>query len=205
MFAKWIQSLPRPAAAHQPVGERGALGDAHAALPAHDRVPLAGGPHRPRDGRRGREGDAADARVYRDFAEDWMAMPGHHGPQDRQPRSSPARCDTYCIEAHDAGQQGAAGRHLAQPRAELRQGLRRHVPERRPAGGNTSGTPSWGVSTRLIGAHRHDPLRRRGPGAAAAARAHAGRDRADLQGGGAGHGAGRDGPDREGPLQGRPA
>ena len=42
------QELSRPAAAHQPVGQRGALGDAHAAVPAHRRVPLAGGPHRPR-------------------------------------------------------------------------------------------------------------------------------------------------------------
>ena len=41
--------LSRPAAAHQPVGQRRALGDAHAAVPAHDRVPLAGGPHRARD------------------------------------------------------------------------------------------------------------------------------------------------------------
>ena len=44
--------LPRPAAADQPVGQCRALGDAHAAVPAHRRIPLAGGPHRPR--RRGR-------------------------------------------------------------------------------------------------------------------------------------------------------
>ena len=47
-IAKWIQSLPRPAAAAQPVGQRGALGAAATALPAHHRVPLAGGPHRSR-------------------------------------------------------------------------------------------------------------------------------------------------------------
>ena len=40
--------LSRPAAADQPVGQRGALGDAHAAVPAHHGVPLAGGPHRAR-------------------------------------------------------------------------------------------------------------------------------------------------------------
>ncbi len=40
--------LSRPAAADQPVGERRALGDAHAPVPAHRRVPLAGGPHRAR-------------------------------------------------------------------------------------------------------------------------------------------------------------
>ena len=57
--------LSRPAAAHQPVGQRRALGDAHAAVPAHDRVPLAGGPHRARDARGGRRGDDADARRLR--------------------------------------------------------------------------------------------------------------------------------------------
>ncbi len=40
--------LPRPAAAHQPVVQRRPLGDAHAAVPAHGGVPLAGRPHRPR-------------------------------------------------------------------------------------------------------------------------------------------------------------
>ena len=30
--------------------------------------------------------------VYRDFAEDWMAMPVITGPEDRRARSSPARC-----------------------------------------------------------------------------------------------------------------
>ena len=42
------QVVPRPAAEAEPVGQRDALGDAHASLPAHLRVPLAGGPHRPR-------------------------------------------------------------------------------------------------------------------------------------------------------------
>ena len=40
--------LPRPAAAAQPVGQRRALGAAAPALPADERVPLAGGPHRAR-------------------------------------------------------------------------------------------------------------------------------------------------------------
>ncbi len=41
--------LPRPAAAHQPVGQRDALGNAPPPFPAHRRIPLAGRPHRPRD------------------------------------------------------------------------------------------------------------------------------------------------------------
>ena len=51
--------LSRPAAAHQPVGQRRALGDAHAAVPAHRRVPLAGGPYRARRPRRRDGRDAA--------------------------------------------------------------------------------------------------------------------------------------------------
>ena len=43
--------LPRPAAAAQPVGQRRAVGAAAAAVPAHHRVPLAGGPHRARHAR----------------------------------------------------------------------------------------------------------------------------------------------------------
>ena len=47
-MAKWVQELPGPAAAAEPVGQRRPLGAAHPAVPALERVPLAGGPHRPR-------------------------------------------------------------------------------------------------------------------------------------------------------------
>ena len=66
------QVLARPAGADQPVGERGPLGEGDAAVPAHDRVPLAGGPHPPRDRRGGAGRDTQDAR--------------------RLPRASPRRC-----------------------------------------------------------------------------------------------------------------
>ena len=52
MYAKWIQSwrdLPDP---DQPVGECRPLGEGDAPVPAHDRVSVAGRPHRARDGRR---------------------------------------------------------------------------------------------------------------------------------------------------------
>ena len=52
--------LPRSAAAHQPVVQRGALGDAHAAVPAHGGVPVAGGPHRPRHAAGGGGRDETD-------------------------------------------------------------------------------------------------------------------------------------------------
>ena len=61
MYAKWVQLLARPPDPHQPVGQRRALGEGDAALPAHHRVPLAGGPHPPRDRGRGGGGDPQDA------------------------------------------------------------------------------------------------------------------------------------------------
>ena len=72
--------LSGPAAALQPVGQRRPLGDAAAPVPAHDRVPLAGGAHRPR-----RPADEAweetlrMLEVYREVAEDVMAIPVHTG------------------------------------------------------------------------------------------------------------------------------
>ena len=41
--------LSRPAAPHQSMVQRGAMGDANALVSPHDRVPLAGGPHGARD------------------------------------------------------------------------------------------------------------------------------------------------------------
>ncbi len=49
--------LPRPPGTHQPVGQRGSVGDANPPVPPHDRVPLAGGAHGPRHGSRGGGGD----------------------------------------------------------------------------------------------------------------------------------------------------
>ena len=45
--------VARSAHPHQPVGQRRALGEGDAPLPAHHRVPLAGRAHRARDGRGG--------------------------------------------------------------------------------------------------------------------------------------------------------
>ncbi len=49
--------LPRPADPCQPVGQRGEVGDAHEAVPAYRRIPVAGGSHGPRNSRRGDRGD----------------------------------------------------------------------------------------------------------------------------------------------------
>ncbi len=59
--------LPRLARADQSVEQRGALGTAHQAFPAHARIFLAGGPHRPRHRRRSRSRNAPDARRLHRF------------------------------------------------------------------------------------------------------------------------------------------
>ena len=51
--------VSRSADSDQPMGQRGALGDAHAAVSAHDGIPLARRAHGPCDGGRGRRGNAA--------------------------------------------------------------------------------------------------------------------------------------------------
>ena len=78
--------LPRPAAAAQPVGQRRALGAAPAPLPAHHRVPLAGGPHRARHARttRARTPSASCTRSTRTSWSNVLAMPVVVGLQDRE-------------------------------------------------------------------------------------------------------------------------
>ena len=73
--------------------------NAHAPLPPHDGVPLAGGPHGPRH--RGRGGSEKTFRmldVYADFAENVMAVPVFTGEKTDE-REVRRRGATYCIEA----------------------------------------------------------------------------------------------------------
>ena len=83
------QELSRPAAADQPVGQRRALGDAHAPVPAHDGIPLAGGAHRARRPRRCHGRDAEDARglsrVRRERAGDARRSPARSPPTSVSP------------------------------------------------------------------------------------------------------------------------
>ena len=58
-YKNWIQSYRDLPLLDQPVVQRRPLGDAHPAVPAHGRVPLAGRAHRPRHPGGGRGGDAA--------------------------------------------------------------------------------------------------------------------------------------------------
>ena len=65
-FSRWIKQLSRPAAADQPMGQCGALGNAPAPVPAHHRIPLAGRPYRPCH--RGRSGRRDHARCWKSIA-----------------------------------------------------------------------------------------------------------------------------------------
>ncbi len=116
--------LSRPAAALQPVGERRALGAPAAPVPADDRVPVAGGPHRARDARGGVGGDPPHARGLSAGrrGRDGDARP--HGPEDRE-RAIPRRGRDVHDRGADARPQGAAVRDVALPGHELREGLRR--------------------------------------------------------------------------------
>ena len=81
-FARWITQPSRPAAADQPVGQCGALGDAPAPVPAHHRIPLAGRPYRPcQRGRSASRRPRKMLEVYRAFAEDDA---GHAGDRRRE-------------------------------------------------------------------------------------------------------------------------
>ena len=121
------QLLPRPAAAAEPVGERGPLGAAPAPLPAHQRVPLAGGPHRPCERRRRRRLRPADPprRLPR--------LPRRHpgaaalpGPQDR--RGALRRRDQHDgLRGDHARPQSAAAGDQPRARPELRPRLRHHL------------------------------------------------------------------------------
>ena len=169
--------VARPAGAHQPVGQRRALGESDAALPAHDRVSVAGRAHRPRDRSRGAGGDAEDARRLQGVRRE-RARDARHGRPEEQQREVCRRVQDVFHRSADGRRAGAAGRHLAQPRTELRQGLRDSLPGTRQG-------PAVRVDDlvgRLDASDRrrhHDPRRRQRPDPAAEDRALPGGDRAD--------------------------
>ncbi len=66
----------------QPVGQRGALGTSHPTVPAHHRVPLAGGPHLSSDRQRGSGGGRHDARLLPRAHRGMAGHPGYQGPED---------------------------------------------------------------------------------------------------------------------------
>ena len=167
----------------QPVGQRRALGDAHAPVPPHGRIPVAGGAHRPRDARGGdRRGHEDDKRLQ-------GVRRAIHGPaRDRGPQVAQRTVRRRRGHAHDrgadAGRQGVAERYVALSGAEFRQGVRRAVHQQ----GGQARIRVGHVVGRLDppdGSAHHGPFGQQRAGAAAGARADPGGARPDLQGRGA--------------------
>ena len=61
--------------------------------------------------------------LYKDFAENELAMPVIDGPEERQ-REVRRRVEDLLDRGADGRRPRAAGRHVAQPRTELREGVR---------------------------------------------------------------------------------
>ena len=78
-------------------------------------------------------GDAADARRLQGLRRDRAGDAGHRRPEDREREVRRRRPDLFDRGA-DARRPRAAGRHVAQPRAELREELRHQVPGARQVG-----------------------------------------------------------------------
>ena len=171
--------LSRSADPDQSMGERRALGAAHAAVPAHDRVPLARRAHRPRHRRRGRGRDDARCSTSTPTSPKTTWRCRSSRAKRRPASGSPARSNTYSIEAmmqdrkalqagtsHFLGQNFSKAQEIKFLRSRGRRDVRLDdVVGRFDAAGRRAD---------------HDAQRRRRPGAAAAAGAAACRDPADL-------------------------
>ncbi len=157
--------LARPADAAQPVGQRGALGTAHAAVSAHHRVSVAGGPYGAREPRGIARGSAAHPRHLRRSGGEPDGHAGNQGREDRG-REIRGRAEELLHRSHDAERPGAAGRHQPRPGPEFRQGLRREVPEQGRAA-RLRLADELGREHAADRRPHHDALRRQGAGAAA--------------------------------------
>ena len=82
--------VARPARPDQPVGQRRALGEGDASVPAHHRVPLAGRPHRARDRRGSARRDAEDPRDLQGPRRERARHAGARRARRARARSSPA-------------------------------------------------------------------------------------------------------------------
>ena len=78
------QVVARSARPHQPVGERRPLGKGDAAVPADDRVPLAGRAHRARDRRRSPGRDAEDPRALQGVRRNRARDARRRRPEERE-------------------------------------------------------------------------------------------------------------------------
>ena len=159
------------------MGQRRPLGEGDATVPADDRVPLAGRAHRARDRGRGAGRDAEDSGALQGFRRDRAGDAGGRRAEERE-REVRRGVEDLLDRGADGRRPRAAGRHLAQPRSELRQGLRDPVPGAR----QDAAARLDDVVGRLDADDRrpdHDARRRQRPDPAAARRAVSGGDRPD--------------------------
>ena len=110
----------------QPVGQRRAVGKGDPAVPSHDRVPLAGRAHAHETAEEAQEETLRMLAVYKEFAENELAMPVMDGEKTESEKFAGAD-RTYSIEALMRDGRAPPGGHLSQPGTELRQGIRHHV------------------------------------------------------------------------------
>src|SRR5208337_219098 len=113
----------------QSMVQRRALGDAHAFVPAHHRVPLAGGAHGARHARGSRTRNAYDARSVPPVRRGVPGDPADSGTQERG-RAIPGRGRDLFDRGLDGRRARAAMRHLAFSRPELREAVRDPLPRR---------------------------------------------------------------------------
>jgi hypothetical protein len=156
-------------------GPTSCAGSCARAVPAHHRVPVAGGAHRARDLGGGPGRDAAILHDVYDatMRECWRSRRSS-GPQDRAREVRRRRGDLHPRGAH-ARRQGPADGHQPQPRPELRQGLRHQFTDadngERPA---VLDRPRGGCRPARRGAD-HGPRRRPRPAPAPVGRPRPGR------------------------------
>ena len=128
MYAQWIKSYRDLPVLDQLLEQRRALGTAHAPVPAHRRVPVAGRPHGARHSRRSRSGNDSDAERLHRLRRQRRGDSGDSGPQVGIGKI----CGRGALVHHrsdDGRQEGAAIGHVALSGTELRQSVRHQVPE----------------------------------------------------------------------------
>ena len=122
------------------------------AVPAHHRVPLAGGAHRARDARRTRA--RTPTRILHDVYEDFMvhvlAIPVLRRAQDRE-RALPRRHQHDDVRGDDARRQGAADGHAATSSARTSPASSTSQYLDDAGAQQLCWTTSWGASTRMMG------------------------------------------------------
>ena len=182
--------LSRPADPDQPMGKRRPLGNAAAHFSPHDRVPLAGRPHRARERSGSARGNEAHARRLRDVRARLSSPSRSSRGEKSESERFPGAVQTLCIEAmvQDRKAIQAGTSHFLGQNFSRASGIQFQTRDGKQEFGWTT---SWGMSTRMIGTLIMAHCRRRRPRPAAAHRADSCRHHPD-------HAEGRDARRRPG-------